>query len=341
MPDTLHVEPGRRGGLLVWAESLLIVGGTAALTWCTYIVGDAYVAQRLAREALESTPHVNTSTSEALSGPAHTLHSPALGTPLAELTIPSVGLSAAVLHGSDAHTLSLGLGHIENTPLPGESGNVAIAGHRDSFFRPLRNVKVGDDVVLDTPEERVHYRVSSLRVVNSHEVGVIGPTKDATLTLVTCYPFWFIGQAPDRFVVRATRVEDPPLAASTKLVPQARASHGEATEPTSRVNTRSVEGEKSETLRNDRGEARIIGDDEQRVRKPLSASAHTTDAAAGSTRPVATSWSRFRSVKSQLRDARRPPPAMPLLEPSTAPRLRSGRSVLIESARTGPSRQSA
>ena len=79
MPDTLHAEPSRRGTLLVWAESLLIVGGTAALTWCTYIVGDAYVAQRLAREALESTPHVNTSTSEALSGPTHAQHSPALG----------------------------------------------------------------------------------------------------------------------------------------------------------------------------------------------------------------------------------------------------------------------
>lgn len=271
MQETLHAGPGRRSALLVWAESLLIVGGTAALTWCTYIVGDAYVAQRLAREALASTPHVNTSTSEALSGPAHALHSPALGTPLAELTIPSVGLSAAVLHGSDAHTLSLGLGHIENTPLPGESGNVAIAGHRDSFFRPLRNVKVGDDVLLDTPEERVHYRVSSLRVVNSHEVGVIGPTKDATLTLVTCYPFWFIGQAPDRFVVRATRVEDPPLVASTKLVPQARASHGEATEPTSRVtvDSRSIEGERTETLRNDHGTAQTIGDDEQRVREAV------------------------------------------------------------------------
>jgi LPXTG-site transpeptidase (sortase) family protein len=129
------------------------------------------------------------------------------GTPLAELSIPRVGLSAVVLHGTDEHTLRLGLGHVENTPLPGESGNVAIAGHRDSFFRPLRNVHVGDDILLETPEERVHYRVSSLRVVNSYEVSVIGPTRDATLTLVTCYPFWFIGQAPDRFVVRATRVE--------------------------------------------------------------------------------------------------------------------------------------
>jgi LPXTG-site transpeptidase (sortase) family protein len=133
--------------------------------------------------------------------------------PLAELSIPRLGLSAVVLHGSDAHTLRLGLGHIENTPVPGESGNVAIAGHRDSFFRPLRNVHVGDDILLDTSEERLHYRVSLLRVVHADDTGVIGPTPDATLTLVTCYPFWFIGQAPDRFVVRATRVEDPTAAA--------------------------------------------------------------------------------------------------------------------------------
>jgi LPXTG-site transpeptidase (sortase) family protein len=118
-------------------------------------------------------------------------------------------MSMVVLQGSDEETLRLGPGHIETTPLPGEAGNVAIAGHRDSFFRPLRNVRVGDDVLLETPEARVHYRVSSFRVVNSHDVSVIGPTKGAALTLVTCYPFWFIGNAPDRFIVRATRVEEP------------------------------------------------------------------------------------------------------------------------------------
>jgi sortase A len=113
-----------------------------------------------------------------------------------------------VLEGSDEHTLRKGLGHIEDTPLPGESGNVAIAGHRDSFFRPLRNIQVGDDIMLDLPGERVHYKVSSYRIVNSSEVSVIAPTDDAVLTLVTCYPFWFVGSAPDRFVVRANFVAE-------------------------------------------------------------------------------------------------------------------------------------
>jgi sortase A len=212
MRGARHARSNRRGArLLRLVERLFVIGGAAALVWCVFIVTDAYVVQRLARETLESMPRVKA----PLSTSSNARSKLARGTPLAELSIPRVGLSAVVLHCSDAHTLRLGLGHIENTPLPGESGNVAIAGHRDSFFRPLRNVQVGDDILLDTPQGRVHYRVSSFRVVNSYEVSVLGPTRDATLTLVTCYPFWFIGQAPDRFVVRATRVEDPAAVAAT------------------------------------------------------------------------------------------------------------------------------
>jgi sortase A len=196
--------PSRRGPhVLRWVERLLAMSGAAALLWCACTITNAYIVQWLGRERLKATPSMKTFpwTSSTVQ-PSVTL-----GTPLAELSIPSVGLSAVVLQGSDDHTLRLGLGHIETTPQPGQHGNVGIAGHRDTFFRPLRNVQVGDDIWLDTPEERVRYRVSSLRVVNSADVDVIGPTRDATLTLVTCYPFHFIGQAPDRFIVRATLAE--------------------------------------------------------------------------------------------------------------------------------------
>ena len=141
------------------------------------------------------------------------------GTPLAELSIPRIGLSAVVLEGSDDHTLRAGPGHIETTPRPGESGNVAIAGHRDSFFRPLRDVQVGDDILLDTPTSRVHYRVSSYSVVNSSEVSVLGPTRDNVLTLVTCFPFQFIGSAPDRFIVRANLVTTGKLSPAQRSGP--------------------------------------------------------------------------------------------------------------------------
>jgi sortase A len=185
---------------LRWVERLLLIGGAAALVWYAWIGANAYLVQRLAREMLESVPPGTSTASPTV----------ALGTPLAELSIPRVGLSAVVLEGSDDNTLRVGVGHIETTPLPGDVGNVAIAGHRDSFFRSLENVHVGDDILLDTPKGSVHYRVSWFRVVNPDEVGVIGPTTYAMLTLVTCYPFRFIGPAPDRFVVRAIRVEDPP-----------------------------------------------------------------------------------------------------------------------------------
>jgi LPXTG-site transpeptidase (sortase) family protein len=117
-------------------------------------------------------------------------------------------LSAVVLHGSDAETLRRGPGHLEDTALPGEPGNTVIAGHRDSFFRPLRHVEIGDDIFVDTPHARLQYRVTSLRVVDSHDLSVLHSTDEATLTLITCYPFQIFGSAPDRFVVRASLVTD-------------------------------------------------------------------------------------------------------------------------------------
>ncbi|HLG57512.1 MAG TPA: class D sortase [Vicinamibacterales bacterium] len=135
------------------------------------------------------------------------------GDAIAGLSIPRVDLSAVVLQGSDAQTLRRGPGHLEHTALPGETGNVVIAGHRDSFFWPLQHVEVGDDIFVDTRQARVHYRVTSLRVVNSHDVSVLESSDDAVLTLITCYPFSVLGHAPDRFIVRAVRVPDSTSAA--------------------------------------------------------------------------------------------------------------------------------
>ncbi len=127
---------------------------------------------------------------------------------IAALSIPRVQLSAMVLHGSDALTLQRGPGHLEHTADPGDPGNVVIAGHRDSFFRPLRNIRLGDDIFLDTRDGQFHYQVTSLKVVGARDVSVLAPTPEEVLTLITCYPFWVFGHAPDRFVVRAARVSD-------------------------------------------------------------------------------------------------------------------------------------
>jgi hypothetical protein len=96
---------------------------------------------------------------------------------------------------------------------------MVVAGHRDSFFRPLRDVRRGDDIFVDTAYARYHYRVTSLRVVNARDVSVLDSTAAATLTLITCYPFWVFGDAPDRFIVRATRVGH---SAATIVVPGTR-----------------------------------------------------------------------------------------------------------------------
>jgi sortase A len=150
-------------------------------------------------------------------GPAPAAERPTHGAPLGELSIPRIGLSAVVLHGSDAQTLRRGPGHLEQSAIPGQAGNAVIAGHRDSFFRPLRHVRSGDDVYLDTPHGRFHYRVTSLRIVRASDLSVLAATPASTLTLITCYPFWMLGPAPDRFVVRAVRAPDPATGSSAAL----------------------------------------------------------------------------------------------------------------------------
>jgi sortase A len=95
------------------------------------------------------------------------------------------------------------VGHIPGTALPGEDGNIVLAAHRDTFFRPLRNIQKGDEIALTTWNGAFRYRVESIQVVGPDDVGVLQPTSLPTLTLVTCYPFYFVGSAPKRFIVRA------------------------------------------------------------------------------------------------------------------------------------------
>src|SRR6185436_16914407 len=118
------------------------------------------------------------------------------------------GLAATVLEGSDDGTLARAAGHIEDTAMPGESGNVGIAGHRDTIFRPLRRIRVGDELVMTTVDRVLRYRVSKTSIVNPDDVYVLDPTDQSVMTLVTCYPFEFIGHAPRRFVVRSELVKE-------------------------------------------------------------------------------------------------------------------------------------
>ena len=122
---------------------------------------------------------------------------------LGRLDIPRIGISVAVLQGTGSRTLRLGVGHIESTSFPGDSGNVGIAGHRDTFFRALRDIRKHDEIQLQTATRLFHYQVDWIKVVTPGDVSVLAPSTESALTLVTCYPFQFVGAAPQRFIVRA------------------------------------------------------------------------------------------------------------------------------------------
>lgn len=125
---------------------------------------------------------------------------------IGQLDVPRIGLHAIVLEGADDGILRLGVGHVSGTALPGQAGNVSLAAHRDSFFRPLRFVRKKDEIRLTTYGGRTKYIVDWTRVVSPENIKVLRPTEHSTLTLVTCYPFHYVGSAPDRFIVRAHRV---------------------------------------------------------------------------------------------------------------------------------------
>lgn len=128
------------------------------------------------------------------------------GVPMAVLTIERLNLKAPVYPGTHRITLDRGLGWIEGTATPDEVGNVAISGHRDGFFRPLKDIKLGDTMELQTPTGVQQFKVSDISIVDALEVSVLDPTDTKVLTLITCHPFYYQGYAPDRYIVRATPI---------------------------------------------------------------------------------------------------------------------------------------
>jgi sortase A len=126
---------------------------------------------------------------------------------IARLTIPDLGIAAMVVNGVSNDDLRLGPGHIPGTALPGRSGNVGIAGHRDTVFRSLRSIRKDQEIILTTLHREDRYRMVWSAIVSPKDTSVLRPSNRDSLTLVTCYPFDFIGPAPKRFIVRAERVE--------------------------------------------------------------------------------------------------------------------------------------
>ena len=126
------------------------------------------------------------------------------GTPLAVLRIPKLELEVPVLEGTDRLTLNSGVGRIAGTALPGHRGNIGIAGHRDGFFRGLKDISAGDTIELVTNHQTETFIVDNIRITLPNDISVLRPSPQPELTLVTCYPFYFVGPAPKRYIVRAS-----------------------------------------------------------------------------------------------------------------------------------------
>ena len=123
------------------------------------------------------------------------------------LDVPRLQFSTAVIEGDDTGTLQRSVGHLPDTPMPWDAGNSAIAGHRDGLFRPLKDVKIGDEIRFRTTRDEYRYRVTKTSIVMPDDLSVLAPQSDpATLTLITCYPFYYVGSAPKRYVVHAARL---------------------------------------------------------------------------------------------------------------------------------------
>jgi sortase A len=188
--------------VLLLLERALLLIGVVLLGW--YALQQLQIAYDQAAAAGE----LEEVRMAAPAPPMEHAHSPlrlslTTGAVVGRVEIPRVGVSAIVREGDDVKTLRRAVGHVPGTALPGEIGNAALAGHRDTFFRGLRNIRNGDEIRLATPGGDARYVVRSTRIVDPSEVSVLAPTRKSTLTLVTCYPFNYIGTAPKRFIVRA------------------------------------------------------------------------------------------------------------------------------------------
>lgn len=146
--------------------------------------------------------------SQAAHAPREVKRGSAESTAVGRIAIGRIGLDAPVLEGTTQEILKKGVGHFTKTPQPGGAGNVALAAHRDTFFFPLRYIRVGDEITLTNAEGAHRYRVEKTWVVKPKNIEVLDPTEAPSLTLVTCYPFNLRGvNAPERFIVRARRIE--------------------------------------------------------------------------------------------------------------------------------------
>lgn len=226
--------PPKRERASWWLEAVLLLIGTVSLGWYAYNWIASEADQLWSNYALdaqldgrkptvtglmrhitggqetgeESKSPAEGDVVEEPSKPQRRLHVPR-GANIGRIEIPRLKITSIVRQGVDDNTLSRAVGHVPYTALPGQPGNVGLAAHRDTYFRNLRNVREGDAIRVVTTEGTFEYEVDSLQIVTPKNVEVLDPTPNPSLTLVTCYPFNYVGHAPKRFIVRARQKNIP------------------------------------------------------------------------------------------------------------------------------------
>ena len=188
-------------------QRMLFIVAAALLAWCGFVLADTWNFQKSERSKLDQ---LLAERQPASNQPVPLADSGLIGL----MKIPRLGLSVIVIEGTDSTTLRHAAGHIAGTALPGQPGNVGIAGHRDTFFQSLQNIRQNDTITFTTLLGDYQYRVMSTQIVTPYDVSVLNPGANEILTLVTCYPFDFVGAAPNRFIVRAIRLVLPNPTAS-------------------------------------------------------------------------------------------------------------------------------
>ena len=212
--------PTRPNPFLRWSRIVLLFIGILALSYCSFVLLDSKIYQayqsRQFEKARSNLKPVTKGSDDIRPLPllppaeqanrARTASLSTTGrgrTSLGRIEMSRIGLSAMILEGTDEWALRRAVGHIPETALPGETGNVALAGHRDTFFRSLRLIRTDDVITVKTLNGDFQYRVETIAVVPPTDVQVLNASGGRTLTLITCFPFEFVGAAPNRFVVRA------------------------------------------------------------------------------------------------------------------------------------------
>ena len=184
-----------------WAGRLLLVIGCGCLVAVGMSLLEAASFQKMAAQTFER--ELGAPTTPELSDTASAPVMPDIHGLIGRLEIPRLNLSVIVMEGDDDATLARAVGHLPDTVLPWEQGHAVIAGHRDTFFRPLKSVREGDEIRMTTARGTFDYRVMSTKIVEPDDLSVLAPTPSRSLTLVTCYPFNYVGAAPQRFVIHA------------------------------------------------------------------------------------------------------------------------------------------